>query len=177
MSRTEHAEVTEGLRRFSASASAHKYGGGYYVTRTALHGTANLGTMARDPQQPRTHEWVLVSPVGTSWHPTLGTALSQAARLAAAMLRDEMLAEEAAAAASVPALEVTTACTDCGAIVPTIRTGEGWGDLPRCPEAVGMHMTGHRVPRNAFDAALRLQEVQQGLVLLAEAQKDLAPTS
>lgn len=46
-----------------------------------------------------------------------------------------------------------TTCTDCGAEVPTIRTGEGYPDLPRCPQTTSRFMTGHTVTREAFDAA------------------------
>lgn len=54
--------------------------------------------------------------------------------------------------------EHMTPCTDCGQLVPTIRTGEGDFSLPRCPASSEQdkrtHQDSHRVPRAAFDAAL-----------------------
>jgi hypothetical protein len=163
MARTEYAEIVEGPRTFGVTVTAHRTGSQWHIRRESITGSRYVGTAQRDTTRPTSSEWVLSFGPDSSHHPTLGTALSAAARLAAVALKAEVEAEEQAAATALPAMQVTSTCPDCGATVPTIRTGEGWPDLPRCPATTSQHQTGHRVPRDDFDAALRLREVQAGL--------------
>lgn len=49
--------------------------------------------------------------------------------------------------------ERVSACSDCGTLVPTLRTGQGESGLPECPESTSTTMRGHRVSRYEFEAA------------------------
>lgn len=49
--------------------------------------------------------------------------------------------------------DATSSCVDCGEIVPTVRTGQGWRDLPPCPASTSQLYPGHRVSNDAFRAA------------------------
>lgn len=54
----------------------------------------------------------------------------------------------------VTAAERTSACSDCGAQVPTLATGRGRAWNPeRCPASTSPNFPGHRVPRVEFEAA------------------------